>query len=102
MDILATAPNRLSDRLFQGQSALAYTRSADEIGIVLSKGSTSRSDDSSPVSALAYTTDGGQTWIEGPTTNLSPYLRDNLQKLEDGTVLMLLGNNLLSVKPDNP
>ncbi len=89
-------------RLFEGQFGLAYTRSADEIGIVLSKGSTSRSDVSSPVSALAYTTDGGQTWIEGPTTNLSPYLRDNLQKLEDGTVLMLLGNNLLSVKPDNP
>lgn len=89
-------------RVFEGRFGLAYAGSADEIGIVLSKGSTSRSDVSSPVSAFAYTTDGGQTWIEGPTTNLSSYLRDNLQKLEDGTELTLLGNNLLRVKPDNP
>ena len=89
-------------RVFEGQFGLAFARSADEIGIVLSKGSTSRSDVASPVSAFAYTADGGQTWIEGPTTNLNPYLRDNLQKFEDGTELTLLGNNLLSVKPDNP
>ena len=89
-------------RVFEGQFALVYVQSADEVGVVLSKGGTSGSDISSPVSAFAYTTDGGQTWIEGPTTNLSPYVLSKFQKLEDGTELMLLGNNLLSVKPDNP
>lgn len=89
-------------RVLEGQFGLAYVGSADEVGIVLSKGRTSRSDTSGPVSVFAYTADGGLTWAEGPTTDLSPYLRDNLQKLEDGTELTLLGNNLLRVTRDNP
>jgi photosystem II stability/assembly factor-like uncharacterized protein len=86
-------------RIFEGQLSIVYTRSADEIGIVLKKGRTSASDTASSVSAFSYTTDGGQTWMEGPSIDLRTYITGDVQRLGDGTELTLLGNNLLRVAP---
>ncbi|MEL7185682.1 MAG: hypothetical protein AAFN50_04505, partial [Pseudomonadota bacterium] len=85
-------------RVLEGSVGLAYVTSRDEIGVLVSKGRTDKSDIASPVSSFAYTADGGNTWIEGPTTDLSPYLRDNFQKLNDGTELNLTDHALLSVR----
>ena len=86
-------------RIFEGQFSIIYTRSAREIGMVLKKGETSASDVASRVSAFSYTVDGGNSWMEGPAIHLSSYIRDDVQRLGDGTELTLLGDNLLRVGP---